>query len=200
MAWKGSNRRSRRFGPRLRGTSDLVAQVDVEFFDLRVVPLLSQKRLVLLPVAFGCGGVHGQTLRFVSVRSMREQSAVALEDLQLDGPSMRTKHLGLDAPAHAAAGSPSVARISGIGSPEFPEPTAPNSTLGAGERLGRVEQSIALAEQHGDASAAESAVTKSTLPSAFKPPESIEIGLLPTVNAALVRSDLVAVRVLAEMP
>ncbi len=43
--------------------------------------------------------------------------------LQLDGPSMRTKHLGLDAPAHAAAGSPPVARISGIQSPEFPEPT-----------------------------------------------------------------------------
>jgi DNA replication protein DnaC len=43
--------------------------------------------------------------------------------LQLDGPSMRTKHLGLDAPAHAAAGSPPVARISGIESPEFPEPT-----------------------------------------------------------------------------
>ena len=43
--------------------------------------------------------------------------------LHLDGPSMRTKHLGLDAPAHAAAGSLPVARISGIDSPEFPEPT-----------------------------------------------------------------------------
>jgi len=43
--------------------------------------------------------------------------------LHLDGPSMRTKHLGLDAPAHAAAGSHPVARISGIDSPEFPEPT-----------------------------------------------------------------------------
>jgi DNA replication protein DnaC len=44
--------------------------------------------------------------------------------LKLDGPSVRTQHLGLDAPAHAAAGSPDVARISGIDSPEFPEPTA----------------------------------------------------------------------------
>lgn len=43
--------------------------------------------------------------------------------LLLDGPSMRTKHLGLDAPAHAAAGSPDVVRISGIQRPEFPEPT-----------------------------------------------------------------------------
>jgi DNA replication protein DnaC len=43
--------------------------------------------------------------------------------LQLDGPSMRTKHLGLDAPAHAEAGSHPVARISGTGRSEFPEPT-----------------------------------------------------------------------------
>ena len=43
--------------------------------------------------------------------------------LLLDGPSMRTKHLGLDAPAHAAAGSPDVVRISGIQRSEFPEPT-----------------------------------------------------------------------------
>jgi DNA replication protein DnaC len=43
--------------------------------------------------------------------------------LQLDGPSMRTKHLGLDAPAHAEAGSADVVRISGIPKSEFPEPT-----------------------------------------------------------------------------
>jgi hypothetical protein len=43
--------------------------------------------------------------------------------LQLDGPSMRTKHLGLDAPAHAAAGSPEVVRIAGNPQSEFPEPT-----------------------------------------------------------------------------
>lgn len=43
--------------------------------------------------------------------------------LLLDGPSMRTKHLGLDAPAHAEAGSQPVVRISGIGRSEFPEPT-----------------------------------------------------------------------------
>ena len=43
--------------------------------------------------------------------------------LHLDGPSMRTKHLGLDAPAHADAGSAHVVRISGTSSSEFPEPT-----------------------------------------------------------------------------
>ncbi len=43
--------------------------------------------------------------------------------LHLDGPSMRTKHLGLDAPALAAAGSPEVVRISGNPQSDFPEPT-----------------------------------------------------------------------------
>ena len=42
--------------------------------------------------------------------------------LTLDGPSLRTKHLGLDDPT-APTPSPQVARISGIGAPEFPEPT-----------------------------------------------------------------------------
>src|SRR5262245_27255304 len=50
--------------------------------------------------------------------------------LTLDGPSMRTKHLGLDDPtaveaSHQAARGPDgeVIRISGIDLPEFPEPT-----------------------------------------------------------------------------
>jgi DNA replication protein DnaC len=43
--------------------------------------------------------------------------------LTLDGPSHRTKHLGLDDPTTATP-SPEVARISGIHTPEFPEPTA----------------------------------------------------------------------------
>ena len=42
--------------------------------------------------------------------------------LTLDGPSLRTKHLGLDDPT-AATTSPQVASISGIRAPEFPEPT-----------------------------------------------------------------------------
>jgi transposase len=42
--------------------------------------------------------------------------------LTLDGPSMRTKHLGLDDPTSPEA-SHSPARISGIDRPQFPEPT-----------------------------------------------------------------------------
>jgi DNA replication protein DnaC len=42
--------------------------------------------------------------------------------LQLDGPSMRTKHLGLDDPTAAEAPSQMV-RISGTTTSEFPEPT-----------------------------------------------------------------------------
>jgi len=47
--------------------------------------------------------------------------------LRLDGPSMRTKHLGLDETAPVGASTMGVsdsARISGIPVPEFPEPTA----------------------------------------------------------------------------
>lgn len=44
--------------------------------------------------------------------------------LTLDGPSMRTKHLGLDDPTSPGA-SDQPARISGIQRPEFPEPTTP---------------------------------------------------------------------------
>ena len=53
--------------------------------------------------------------------------------LMLDGPSMRTKHLGLDGPTASEATSQSVRpseqdviRISGIEAPEFPEPTEAN--------------------------------------------------------------------------
>jgi DNA replication protein DnaC len=43
--------------------------------------------------------------------------------LKLDGPSMRTKHLGLDASASGDPTSTQVVRISGIRESEFPEPT-----------------------------------------------------------------------------
>jgi DNA replication protein DnaC len=43
--------------------------------------------------------------------------------LHLDGPSMRTKHLGLDAPALVEAPSDQVFRISGNHRSELPEPT-----------------------------------------------------------------------------
>jgi DNA replication protein DnaC len=53
--------------------------------------------------------------------------------LTLDGPSMRTKHLGLDDPTinpasiQLASASGKSARISGIDAPKFPEPTPGNS-------------------------------------------------------------------------
>ena len=50
--------------------------------------------------------------------------------LRLDGPSIRTKHLGLDVPTNAEAASSPAARISGINSAEFPEPTTPESPVG----------------------------------------------------------------------
>jgi DNA replication protein DnaC len=43
--------------------------------------------------------------------------------LRLDGPSMRTKHLGLDDPLSTEAGSSEVVKISGNQCSEFPEPT-----------------------------------------------------------------------------
>ncbi len=51
--------------------------------------------------------------------------------LTLDGPSMRTKHLGIDDPttsegSHIVVNQP--ARISGIDAPEFPEPTRLDQT------------------------------------------------------------------------
>lgn len=43
--------------------------------------------------------------------------------LQLDGPSIRTHHLGLDDPLAAQAPSTELVRVSGIARSEFPEPT-----------------------------------------------------------------------------
>jgi DNA replication protein DnaC len=43
--------------------------------------------------------------------------------LTLDGPSLRTKHLGLDEATVTEASDPQPASISGIQRPEFPEPT-----------------------------------------------------------------------------
>lgn len=45
--------------------------------------------------------------------------------LKLDGPSIRTRHLGLDDSTTPEAQSDGVVRISGITHPEFPEPTTP---------------------------------------------------------------------------
>ena len=62
--------------------------------------------------------LHDEDLAHAIVDRILERGRV----LTLDGPSMRTKHLGLDEPASSEA-SDQPARISGINAPEFPEPT-----------------------------------------------------------------------------
>ena len=63
--------------------------------------------------------LHDEDLAHAIVDRILERGRV----LTLDGPSMRTKHLGLDDPTSPEASNLS-ARISGIDRPEFPEPTA----------------------------------------------------------------------------
>lgn len=63
--------------------------------------------------------LHDEDLAHAIVDRVLERGRL----LTLDGPSLRTKHLGLDDPT-ASRPSPQVARISGIRAPEFPEPTA----------------------------------------------------------------------------
>ena len=62
--------------------------------------------------------LHDEDLAHAIVDRVLERGRL----LTLDGPSLRTKHLGLDDPT-ASTPSPEVARISGIHAPEFPEPT-----------------------------------------------------------------------------
>jgi hypothetical protein len=62
--------------------------------------------------------LHDEDLAQAIVDRVLERGRV----LTLDGPSLRTRHLGLDDPTQAEA-STQLARISGIPRPEFPEPT-----------------------------------------------------------------------------
>jgi hypothetical protein len=69
------------------------------------------------------GGVlHDEDLAQTIVDRILERGRL----LTLDGPSIRTRHLGLDqTPARGSnQKSAELARISGIHRPEFPEPTA----------------------------------------------------------------------------
>ena len=63
--------------------------------------------------------LHDDDLAHAIVDRILERGRLVM----LDGPSMRTKHLGLDEPASSEA-SDQPARISGINAPEFPEPTS----------------------------------------------------------------------------
>jgi IstB-like ATP binding protein len=90
--------------------------------------------------------LHDDDLAHAIVDRILERGRV----LTLDGPSMRTRHLGLDDPTAIPASTQSAslsgegARISGIQRPEFPEPTAsivgrtPSRT--AASRAGRLRE------------------------------------------------------------
>jgi hypothetical protein len=62
--------------------------------------------------------LHDEDLAHAIVDRVLERGRL----LTLDGPSLRTQHLGLDDPM-ASTTSAQVARLSGIRAPEFPEPT-----------------------------------------------------------------------------
>ena len=62
--------------------------------------------------------LHDEDLALAIVDRILERGRL----LSLDGPSMRTKHLGLDDPTSPEQPQ-EVARISGMRTPEFPEPT-----------------------------------------------------------------------------
>lgn len=71
------------------------------------------------PVTAWGSVLHDEDLAHAIVDRVLERGRL----LTLDGPSLRTKHLGLDDPT-ASGPSPQMARISGIHAPEFPEPTS----------------------------------------------------------------------------
>ena len=79
--------------------------------------------------------LHDEDLAHAIVDRVLERGRL----LTLDGPSHRTKHLGLDDPT-AQPPSPEVARISGKRAPEFPEPTSCSAL-----RSERPSQSTSLA-------------------------------------------------------
>ncbi len=77
--------------------------------------------------------LHDEDLALAIVDRILERGRL----LTLDGPSMRTKHLGLDDPTSSEAAQ-QVAKLSGIRAPDFPEPTHgdPQFPLGmSGESL-----------------------------------------------------------------
>jgi len=88
--------------------------------------------------------LHDDDLAHAIVDRILERGRV----LTLDGPSMRTRHLGLDDPTAIPASTQSAslsegARISGIQRPEFPEPTARSI-----DRIARRSQKMGL--QHAE--------------------------------------------------
>ncbi len=76
------------------------------------------------PGGRSAGRLHDEDLAQAIVNRILERGRI----LTLDGPSIRTNHLGLDEGVEGTSnqGEDNLARISGIGRPEFPEPTIYN--------------------------------------------------------------------------
>jgi len=72
--------------------------------------------------------LHDQDLAAAILDRVLERGRI----LHLDGPSGRTRHLKFE---DELLPSPDSARISGIGVPEFPEPTFPNGSNGVSRVL-----------------------------------------------------------------
>jgi len=81
------------------------------------------------PDAWG-GVLHDEDLAQAIVDRVLERGRW----LKLDGPSIRTKHLGLDSQSATEEASRQVVRISGMPRSEFPEPT-PSTGLGMNETM-----------------------------------------------------------------
>lgn len=95
----------------------LVARVLAEEPELFSLEILRRARLE--GYAGGKSALHDEDLAAAIVDRVLERG----RHLKLDGPSMRTRHLGLDDPT-AAEPSTQPARTSGIRPAEFPEPTS----------------------------------------------------------------------------
>jgi hypothetical protein len=78
--------------------------------------------------------LHDEDLAHAIVDRILERGRM----LTLDGPSLRTRHLGID-DATSPGGSAPPARISGIDRPEFPEPTENESDCKAVSSLSGVK-------------------------------------------------------------
>ena len=94
--------------------------------------------------------LHDEDLAHAIVDRILERGRM----LTLDGPSMRTRHLGLDDPTanpastQAASVSGEGARISGIQRPEFPEPTGNSQDCGRSRR-GLFPNGANFSDRHG---------------------------------------------------
>ena len=136
--------------------------------------------------------LHDQDLAHAIVDRILERGRM----LTLDGPSMRTRHLGLDDPTanpastQAASVSGEGARISGIQRPEFPEPTPAASVDDDAAWLLPVLRIASLqAETRRRSARGSAAVDSSAAQTQPAPPAVLVLPLESLVVRAAVRGD-----------